>query len=161
MAADIWLEKDRWCSADVYVFCGGGERERLQMVVWEGGQVVVGREKWGEKKKNRNKRIFEFKFKVKSHMSSMACVLQMVYVIYVSYIASATREIVLDFKLFFSLCYFTIFFVVIKTKKKLLSFQWIYKNWRKSPNIDKKKGLDFLLYLTKQGLKYKFWNYLK
>jgi hypothetical protein len=123
--------------------------------------VVVGREKWGEKKKNRNKRIFEFKFKVKSHMSSMACVLQMVYVIYVSYIASATREIVLDFKLFFSLCYFTIFFVVIKTKKKLLSFQWIYKNWRKSPNIDKKKGLDFLLYLTKQGLKYKFWNYLK
>jgi len=52
-------------------------------------------------------------------MSSMACMLQMVYVTCMSHIASATLEIVLDFKLFFSLCYFTIFFIVIK--KKLLS----------------------------------------
>jgi hypothetical protein len=86
---------------------------------FERGAGGCGEKEMRGKKRKKNKRICKFKFKVKSHMSSMACMLQMVYVTCMSHIASATLEIVLDFKLFFSLCYFTIFFIVIK--KKLLS----------------------------------------
>jgi len=78
MAADMWLEKDRWCSADVCVFCGGGRERKVANGGLRGGAGGCGEREMRGKKKNRNKRIFEFKFKVKSHMSSMACVPQMV-----------------------------------------------------------------------------------
>lgn len=52
MAADIWLEKGRWCSADVYVFCGGGRERKVANGGLRGGAGGCGeREMRGKKEK--------------------------------------------------------------------------------------------------------------
>lgn len=61
MAANIWLENDKWCSDDVGLFNGGRK-------VVDGGEkrAALGREKWGKKIGKRNKKVSKFKFQVKS-----------------------------------------------------------------------------------------------